>query len=92
MALPNGRGSEGHGSRKKPFNSANGAQLSNSAKLPSSAMALAARMNPPHAARAIELPTLILRTPSSARSETFSPVFALISTFTGLGLTAEMMA
>ena len=49
-------------------------------------------MNPVHAARDIDDPVLMRRTPISARSGTRSPVFALISTFTGFGLTALTIA
>jgi hypothetical protein len=74
------------------FNSANETMPSNPAKLPASAICRAAPMNPAQAARASADPTLTRRTPSSARSETRMPVFALTNTLTGFGLTDATMA
>src|SRR5215218_613906 len=88
----------GHGarplrsSRKKPLISAKGTVSEKPMKLPSSAIPRAARMNPVHAARARLEPTLIRRTPRSARSATVSPVWADIRTLTGFGATASTTA
>src|SRR5437588_7445510 len=77
--------------RKKPLRSATAAASANASKLPVSAMARAARMKPPQAARASAPPTLMRRTPSSARSLTVKPSAPPISTLTGFGATASMI-
>src|SRR5262249_57980288 len=52
-------------SRNSPLSSSNETAPSRPAKLPSFAIAVAARMNPDHAARASAAPTLTRRTPSA---------------------------
>src|SRR5216684_2742257 len=75
--------------RKKPLSSANGTASARASKVPASAMARAARMKPPQAARASAPPTLMRRTPISARSFTVKPSAPPISTLTGFGATAS---
>ena len=62
------------------------------AKLPSSAIAPAACMKAPQATRERAEPTLMRRTPSSARSATRRPASAPISTLTGFGAAASTIA
>src|SRR5712692_3946462 len=75
--------------RKKPLSSANATASARASKLPASAMARAARTKPPQAARASAPPTLMRRTPISARSFTLRPSAPPISTLTGFGATAS---
>src|SRR5829696_82654 len=79
-------------SRKKPLSSVKATEPSKPAKLPSSAISFAARMKPVQAARESAEPTLMRRTPSAARSETVSPIFEPMSTFTGFGPAAATIA
>ena len=71
------------GVSKRPLSSSKLAVSASPAKEPSSAMRRAAERNAPHATRDSAEPTLIRRTPSSARSFTVRPVSDDINTLTG---------
>ena len=73
---------------KTPKLSVLGAASAKALKLPASMICFAARMNPPHAERASDPPTLMRRTPSSAQSLTVSALGVPISRLTGFGATA----
>src|SRR5260370_41829976 len=71
--------------RKKPLRSTAGGLVAKPAKDPSLAMASAAWAKPAQATRANAPPTLMRRTPSSARSATLRSLGQPTSTFTGFG-------
>src|SRR5262249_53756910 len=79
-------------SRKNAFSSGSGTAPAKAAKRPAEAIVRAARMNAPQATRASELPTLMGRTPSAARSPTVMPLAVDTSTLTGFGATAATAA